>query len=753
MDSRTVARKLTRPGAAIVLSVILLATSFMFTSAVQQEGLFGRYYTALLVFNVAGVLILTILISANIWRLMRQFRAQILGSRLTLRLIVTFSLLSLIPLAVVYYFSIQFLSKSIDSWFDVRIDRALEDAKLLSQSSLATINQDLLRQIREQATLVTEASSDLQIVRILEEFREQGEYSEMSLYSANGRIIASSVEGSGALFPDSPDKYILARVSRGLEFSRMEPMSDGALQLRVVIPLPSEGVISTGRYLQVLYPLPLRFSKLGASIQTASEEYKKLQYLRAPLKLNFVVTLSLIALMTALLSLWIAIFSSRRMMQPLRQLAEGTRAVAQGDYDTRLMESSSDELGVLVRSFNDMTRQIQLAQEQAALSQQQAEAQRTYLETILAHLSSGVLSFDEHARLITTNERANQILETDVSSWINLSPREIGLQAPWTEPLFTAIAREIGKSVSEWRYEIDLNHGRGRQTLIVRGTRIPGERFDFGGYVIVFEDVTELLHAQRSAAWGEVARRLAHEIKNPLTPIQLSAERIRHKYLDRLPPEERDTLDRATSTIANQVESMKLMVNAFSEYAQPIRTKSLLTDLNRLIQDVVELHRAPGGPSMQLKLDQHLPQVQLDPVQFRQVFNNLIINAGDAMHETTSEPTIIIGTSMVEVGGRQWVQISVEDNGPGFPATLLDRIFDPYVTTKKKGTGLGLAIVHRVIEEHGGRIHAENRKQVGALVKIQIPLDVASMALEAGVEGPGAPANDSKFSDTRQVLP
>jgi nitrogen fixation/metabolism regulation signal transduction histidine kinase len=409
------------------------------------------------VFNIAGILILTLLISANIWRLMRQFRAQILGSRLTLRLIATFSLLSLIPLAVVYYFSIQFLSESIDSWFDVRIDRALEDAKLLSQSSLATINQEQLRQIREQASLLTEVRNDVQIVRLLEEFREQGEYSEMSLYSANGRIIASSVEGSGSLFPDSPDKYILARVSRGLEFSRMEPMSDGALQLRIVIPLPSEGVVATGRYLQVLYTLPSRFSKLGASIQTASEEYKKLQYLRAPLKLNFVITLSLIALMTALIALWIAIYSSRRMMQPLRQLAQGTRAVAQGDYSTRLMETSSDELGVLVRSFNDMTRQIQLAQKQAALSQQQAEAQRTYLETILAHLSSGVLSFDEHARLIKSNERANQILETDVSSWINLSPREIGVQAPWTEPLFSAIAKEIGKSVSEWRYEIDLN--------------------------------------------------------------------------------------------------------------------------------------------------------------------------------------------------------------------------------------------------------------------------------------------------------
>jgi nitrogen fixation/metabolism regulation signal transduction histidine kinase len=283
----------------------------------------------------------------------------------------------------------------------------------------------------------------------------------------------------------------------------------------------------------------------------------------------------MIALMTTLIAFWIAIYSSRRMMEPMRQLAEGTRAVARGDYGTRLVETSSDELGVLVRSFNDMTRQIQHAQEQAAQSQQQAETQRTYLETILAHLSSGVLSFDENTRLVRSNERANQILELDLSRFSNQTPGDIVDATPWTEPLFAAIQKELEKGTTEWRYQIDLSRGHGRQTLIVRGTRIPGDRFAFGGCVIVFEDVTELLHAQRSAAWGEVARRLAHEIKNPLTPIQLSAERIRHKYLDKLPPEERDTLDRATSTIANQVESMKLMVNAFSEYAQPMRTKSV----------------------------------------------------------------------------------------------------------------------------------------------------------------------------------
>ncbi|GJL80738.1 MAG: two-component sensor histidine kinase [marine bacterium B5-7] len=723
MVGRAIARRLSGPGAAIALSAVLLATSFMFSSASQQEGLFGKHYTTLLAFNIGGVILLTAIIGANIWRLMRQFRAQILGSRLTLRLIATFSILSLLPIAVVYYFAIQFLSRGIDSWFDVRIDRALEDAKLLSQNSLAAINQDLLRQIRDQAVQISEVGSDIAVIRILEEFREQSDYSEMSLYNSNGSIIAASTEDPLALFPDSPDEYILARVNRGQEFSRIEPLNDDTLQLRIVIPLPRDGVSATQRYLQVLYPLPSRFSKLGTSIQTASEEYKKLQYLRAPLKLNFVLTLSIITLMTGLISLWIAIYSARRMTQPLRQLAEGTRSVADGDYQVRLAETSNDELGVLVRSFNDMTREIQSAQQQAAKSQQQAEQQRTYLETILAHLSSGVLSFDENTTLIKSNAGAEQILGVDLSSWIGMTPTEISADTPWIEPFFDAISREIEDDTWEWKRQIDLNLGGNRQTLIARGTKISGDRADFGGHVIVFEDVTELLHAQRSAAWGEVARRLAHEIKNPLTPIQLSTERIRHKYLDKVPSEDRGALDRATSTIANQVESMKLMVNAFSEYAQPVRTKSVPTDINRLVQDVAELHRTPDGPSIRLDLDTDIGEVRLDPVQFRQVFNNLIINSGDAMHGATDKPLITIITRQMDYAGRRWVEIGVKDNGPGFSDGILHRIFDPYVTTKKKGTGLGLAIVYRIIEEHGGRIHAENCTDGGATVSIRIPMD------------------------------
>ena len=720
--SRKLIAVLKHPSLAIAFSIFVLATAFMFTSAAQPESKFDRYYSILLYINISGASVLALLISANIWRLFKQYRAGILGSKLSVRLVFAFALLSLLPLSVVYYFAIQFLSRSIDSWFDVRIEKALDDAMLIGQNSLAAINRDLIRQVRNESILLSDTGSEIELIRLLDEFRENGDYSEMSVFAQNGSTIASSQDLSGALLPDTPDKRILERVINGLEYSELEPISqqERALQLRIVLPLRAQSVVASSRYLQVLYPLPLRFSKLEASIQTAYEEYEKLQFLRDPLKFNFVVTLSLLALMTGLIAFWIALYLSRRMMQPMRLLAEGTRAVAQGDYSMRLQETSSDELGVLVSSFNDMTREIQQAQTQAASSQKQVEQQRTYLETLLAHLSSGVISFDSNARLITCNETAENILNTSLQAFIGQPLNNIFDEIPWTEPLFKDIESEIKKQTIGWRREINLHGESGRQTLITRGTFISGEKSDPSGFVVVYDDLTELVQAQRNAAWGEVARRLAHEIKNPLTPIQLSAERIRHKYLSSLEGDERNTLDRATRTIAQQVESMKTMVNAFSEYAQPVQINLLETDINRLIQDVAELHDTDDGLLVQTQLDSDLPVTFIDPSQIRQVLNNLIINARDALMESSENPEIIISTSFDQQSTKKWIEISVKDNGPGFPEDMLDRIFEPYVSNKEKGTGLGLAIVRRIIEEHGGRINVGNEKQ-GAWVNVKLP--------------------------------
>lgn len=726
-------RFLVGPIPAVVISLVLLGALFMLTAAAQHSTVFGELYSLLLVVNVLGIVALAVLIIANLWRMIREFRERKLGSRLTMRLLGAFVLLAVVPLAVVYYFSVQFVSRGIDSWFDVRIEQALDDALLLGRASLEAIKQDVVEQLQDGAQRLAEAQSDLEIISLLDELRTQGDYAEMSLYTQTGGIIASSTREAASLIPDTPDEAILSQLRQDKVHASLEPVASGAgvtddgfaeeaLRLRVAVPVYSRDVSVPPRALQILQLLPRRYTKLGQSVQTASAEYEQLVYLRGPLKFSFVLTLTLITLMTMLIAVWIAFFSSRRLLAPLRELAEGTHAVASGDYSKQLPVTSTDELGVLVQSFNEMTRQIHHAQSAARRSQLEAEEQRTYLETVLRHLSSGVLSFDSNHRLHTYNDTAHQILELDVGEALGLTVDEMAQKFERLEPLFSAIGDGLMQNVAEWQGEAILFGKRGRQVLMCRGTRLPVEAPRQGGAVVVFDDVTNLIQAQRDAAWGEVARRLAHEIKNPLTPIQLSAERIRHKYLEKLPERDRGALDRATRTIAQQVETMKLMVNAFSDYAQPVQMHIESVGLDRLIKDVVELHRHEDQPMrIRLQLDADMPEIAADAGRLRQLLNNVIINARDASTAVEDPVLWIVARGFPEPGGG-FVELRVEDNGPGFSEPQLERLFEPYVTSKQKGTGLGLAIVKRIVEEHGGTIWAENVEPRGAAVIIRLPL-------------------------------
>ena len=406
------------------------------------------------------------------------------------------------------------------------------------------------------------------------------------------------------------------------------------------------------------------------------------------------------------------------MLAPLRDLAEGTRAVSRGNYDTILPVDSADELGVLVDSFNRMTQEISRAQRNALESQRRAESEHAYLDTVLTHLSAGVLSFNGAQQLRTCNTAAARILGSDLTSSIGQPINQLAAVLPGASALFEAIQQGMEKRVPEWQREVSISGHEGRQILILSGTRVDSDELDTG-HVVVFEDATELLKAQRDAAWGEVARRLAHEIKNPLTPIQLSAERIRNKYLSTLDAEQREILDRSTRTIVQQVEAMKTMVNAFSEYARPAPLQRITTDLNQLITDTVELFRSgTTAVTLQVEPDSDLESIEIDPNSFRQVLNNLIINAQDALAGNTG--TVIIRTEYDS--GTDTVTLTVQDDGPGFDADKMDRIFEPYVSSKEKGTGLGLAICRRIVEEHGGTIRASNAQPVGAAVIISLPL-------------------------------
>ena len=705
-------------GLTLVLSLLLLGASVFLSQSAQDGDLFGDYYTALIILNAVGIAILALLTFIQVRRLFSAFRARTLGSRLTLRFIATFAVLTLVPLAMVYYFSVQFLSRSIDSWFDVRIEKALDDALLLGRSTLEATKLEVIRQARIAGRRIELTTSSVQLYSLLDRIRETRGFDEMSLHSSTGRILASSSNLSISLVPDAPGEQVLGKVRRDSLYAEFEPTDDGGLRLRVAVPVSGLSVSSPSRVLQILYPLPLRYSRLGESVESASSEYDRLKYLRGPLTLSFVLSLTLITLMTLLMALWASIYLAQRMLAPLRDLAEGTQAVSRGNYDKILPVDSTDELGVLVDSFNRMTQEISRAQQNALESQRRAESEHAYLDTVLTHLSAGVLSFNGAQQLRTCNTAAARILGSDLASSIGQPINQLAAVLPGASALFDAIQQGMEKRVPEWQREVSISGHEGRQILILSGTRVDSDELDTG-HVVVFEDATELLKAQRDAAWGEVARRLAHEIKNPLTPIQLSAERIRNKYLSTLDAEQREILDRSTRTIVQQVEAMKTMVNAFSEYARPAPLQRITTDLNQLITDTVELFRSgTTAVTLQVEPDSDLESIEIDPNSFRQVLNNLIINAQDALAGNTG--TVIIRTEYDS--GTDTVTLTVQDDGPGFDADKMDRIFEPYVSSKEKGTGLGLAICRRIVEEHGGTIRASNAQPVGAAVIISLPL-------------------------------
>ena len=723
MGLRTVIREFIRPLPTVVFLLLLFTAVVLLATAAQYESTLSEYFSLLFIINIGGALLLLVMIAANIYRLIKEVKSKQLGSRLTIRFLLTYGILALIPLAIVYAFSLQFLNESIDSWYDVKIEKALDDALLVGRNSMEAVKTDLIANLQDELSDLSEMENQTDLFSALDEIRENRDLTELSLYSLSGRIIASSNADVTVIIPDSPDERMMALAKRGETQSRVEPLTGDSLQLRILIPAPSSGVDQESRVFQVLYQLPFRFSNVGESLEQASSQYNRLLYLRRPLKLSFITTLTLVTLLTGLAGLWAAIISSRKLIAPLRDLAEGTRAVASGDYSKQLPVQSSDELGVLVQSFNDMTGEINRTQQKERQTQSQLEDQRAYLETVLRRLSSGVLSFDLNHQLRTSNETAQQILNIELDQpQINIE----GLKSKfsWLFPFFDSIQENMRQGGYEWQKEIEVIGPQGRQVLNVRGSRLPYESLSRGGFVIVFDDMTNLIQAQRNAAWGEVARRLAHEIKNPLTPIQLSAERVRHKFMNKVEGDDKQTLDRATRTIANQVESMKQMVNEFSEYAQPVMVQLKPVDLNQLINDVVELYKGSAETVMfDLNLQTDLPMITADASRLRQVLNNLIINAKDALDDT-AQARIEITTRQIKIQESSFAELSIRDNGKGFDEAMLDRIFEPYVTTKEKGTGLGLAIVKRIIDEHNGLIRVENLANEGASIVIDLPVEL-----------------------------
>lgn len=704
----------------VLLLVLLFISLYLMSSATQDSQLFDENYSTLLIVNLTALVLLVALIGRHLTLLILQYRRSEPGSRLTARLVVIFSVLAVTPILVLYYFSMQFLHRGIDSWFEVHVDQVLENALELGRTSLDTRVKELVRQTRGMADQLGERR-DPSLAVVLSGLRQRSEASELTLLTASGSVIASSSDAA-SIVPTLPGQAILQQLQQGLDFSSVEPIGDRGLHVRIVIPLRSSPALAPPQLLQALFPIAERQALLAENLQNAYSRYQQLAYLRRPLKQSFTLTLSLVLLLSLLTAVWAAFSSARRLVAPIRDLAEGTEALAAGEYGMRLPIPSRDELGFLVRSFNDMAYHIEQARATAQRSQSQVESQRAYLEAVLRRLSSGVLTLDGSGQLLTANHAACQILALPSEALTGLALDELLQQQPMLEPLITTIQPHLATATAEWRADITLFGASGRRVLIVRGSPLaaPGDT-SAEGHVIVFDDITNLIQAQRDAAWGEVARRLAHEIKNPLTPIQLSAERLRHKYLHTMRPEDGEVLDRATHTIVQQVETMKTMVKAFSDYARPPRLQLEPLQLNTLVGEVVDLYQGSGDTSFMLSLSPDSPIIQADRGRLRQLLHNLIKNAQEAGGQN-GQVAIEIVVRCARQDNCHSVELRLSDNGPGIPEPLLGQLFEPYTTTKPKGSGLGLAIVKKIVEEHGGVISLENSPAGGAVATLRLPI-------------------------------
>jgi PAS domain S-box-containing protein len=700
-----------------VCAALGVALLYLLAQATANTQLFSQHYYWLL--GLGGVLALGLLglIGYQLVVLRRKIKARLFGSKLTVKLVLVFALMALIPGALVYLVSVQFLARSIESWFNVRVDSALEGGLNLGRSALDSSLRDLNQKAEAMALLVVDKSAGGE-AQLLNRLREQYGIEEVTLFNQRGQIIAfSSIQPRG-LLPDVPNAVVLRQVRQQQPYRVIESIPERGLYLRVVVPVNVLSLAEDIRVLQVLQRVAPELARDAEIVQAGYSDYRVLTASRLGLKRIFGLTLTLALLLTLLSAIALAFVISERLSAPLGLLAESTRAIAKGDYSKVNPVKSRDEFGVLTQSFNVMTRQLADASDAVVRREQQLENAKSYLESILGNLSAGVLAFDERFYLRTINGAASQILGVKAEDLRGLKLDEWGHQTPALDVFAAQVLRQFRATGKPWETQMDHAVSGATRTLHLRGSRLPAS-VD-GGFVVVFDDITHLIQAQRDAAWGEVARRLAHEIKNPLTPIQLSAERLQFKLQDKLPASEAQMLRRSTETIVNQVTALKSMVNDFSEYAKTTRMTLQPLRLNDLVQEVLLLYESMGV-KIATQLAPDLPCARGDVTLLRQVLHNLMQNALDAL-SGVADAQIVVRTQLVDEG----VLLSVSDNGSGFSEPLLSRAFEPYVTTKPKGTGLGLAIVKKIVDEHAGHVQVANVHPHGAAVNIVLPLAEAA---------------------------
>ncbi|MGO4327721.1 PAS domain-containing sensor histidine kinase [Cupriavidus sp. 2TAF22] len=809
-------RVLYRVVAGIIVFLALVLVALLAGASANTE-FFDRYFTLLFKINLVIGVLLVLIIGALALTLWLRYRRGKFGTRLMTKLAVFFGVVGVLPGVLIYLVSLQFVSRSIESWFDVRVETALEAGLNLGRSTIDSALSDLqgkARLMADQLTSSSNVATSLQLNRLREQYGVQ----EAAIFTGSGRVIATASSSYASLVPDLPSGVLAEQARLAGGYAAVEGGTDPAVdghhppertdashlyRLRVIVPLgpaptaqasaasPAgtasqpgakaplnlasrwagsglsverrpEDAASSGfglmgetvreeRYLQVVHPVPTALARNADEVQRAYQEYQEKALGRTGLRKMYIGTLTLTLFLAVFIAVMLALLLGGQLARPLLMLLQGTKEVAEGDLSPKRELKSRDELGMLTQQFNMMTRQLSEARIAVEQNRSALEKSTAYLESVLQNLTAGVFVFDRRFVLITANPGAERIFRQPFAGALGQPIEGIPVLGAFGDIVRQAFSEQstsemLGGS-QHWQKQIELPQSDEEQalTLLVRGARLPGgsvgER-DEPGYVVVFDDISDVISAQRSVAWGEVARRLAHEIKNPLTPIQLSAERLQMKLSPKLEGPDADVLKRGATTIVNQVAAMKRMVDDFRDYARtpPAMLQSL--QINALVAEVLHLYGIDDAgvhehAVIHPALAAGLPEIKGDPTQLRQVIHNLLQNAQDAVADNVAAarpaPRIALHTETVEYKDsagedRQAVKLTIADNGPGFAPRILSRAFEPYVTTKAKGTGLGLAMVKKIIDEHGARIELRNRMEGTELIGAQISILFVKLA-------------------------
>ena len=720
-------RFLTGPGPVIGMFLLLVGSLAIMGEATQSSGHFHRWQWWVASFNGVLALVLLALVGFSLSRLIQRLRHREAGSRLSLRMTVMFASFTLIPTVMVFGFSVWLIFSGIDSWFDVGVDDTLNKAIELSRTSVDMQMRERRAQVERLLQEPASAGDPEAMVVRMHGLVVQTGALEATLLDSSNKIIAS--QGEPDILPDLPGEAQLQLLQEGgiymaqeehpehgaivrilmqvPSFHQESPLTDQELSLDLSqdMPLTNQELPLT---LQILYPVSEYMLGLTDSVEKASATYQLLLALREPMKYNLTFVMSLAVLLGLLFAIWAALYSAQRILSPVSELSRGIEAVAAGEYSQRLPVGRRDELGQMVHSYNDMIERLANARYIAETRRLLIERQHAYLHTVLEHLSSGVISVDNRNVVVTANHAADSILGLDIERYIQRPLSVLREEHPSLKPLWELMDHQQN-SVVDLRQQLRINDGL--KVLHCQGTQLPKD----AGYVVVFEDITDMQQAQRQAAWGEVARRMAHEIKNPLTPIRLSAERLQHRIQPLLSTEDAEILKRATQTIVRQVESMKTIIDEFREYSYTHFTPELL-NLNALIVEVLDLYiENRPRTSIRTELSENAAWIQGDPDRLRQLLHNLVKNALEAQEEQ-AECGIVLSTEIRE----GTVTLKVRDSGPGFAPEIIARAFEPYVTTKPSGNGLGLAVVYRITEDHQGRVRVYNDPAGGGCVEVEL---------------------------------